>query len=71
MDCVCVSELYPCLSLVKPPTVGLCKRENNDWEIDSREIHLKKNIGIGNHAEVWGGLWNGTVATCSCKDDQV
>ena len=39
----------------------LLQARNNDWEIDSREIHLRKNIGMGNHAEVWGGLLNGTV----------
>ena len=56
-----ISLMYPCVSLVKPQTVGLCMRENDDWEIDRREIRFLKNIGTGNHAEVWGGLWNGTV----------
>ena len=56
-----VNLMYPCVSLVKPTTVGLCKRENDNWEIDHREIHLVKNIETGNHAEVWEGLWKGTV----------
>ena len=60
-DGLCVSLMYPCVSLVKPQTVGLCKRENDDWEIDCREIRFLKNIEMGNHAEVWEGLWNGTV----------
>ena len=60
-DGLCVRLLSPCVSLVKPQTVGLCKREIGDWEIDRREIRFLKNIGTGNHAEVWGGLWNETV----------
>ena len=58
-DGLCINLMYPCVSLVKPQTFGLCKRENG--EIDRREINLLKNIGMGNHTQVWEGLWSGTL----------
>ena len=62
LDGICVSLLYPCVSVEKPQTAGLSKCTNDDWEIDRRQIRLIKKLGSGNYAQVWGGIWNGTTS---------
>ena len=62
LDGICVSLLYPCVSLAKPQTAGLSKLTNNEWEIEQKQIRLVKKLGSGSFAQVWGGVWNGTTS---------
>ena len=62
LDGICISLLYPCVSVEKPQTVGLSVHTNDDWEIDRRQIRLVKKLGSGSFAQVWGGIWNGTTS---------
>ena len=52
--------MYPYIS-EKPPTAGLSKQANKEWEIDRRHIKLVKKVGTGQFGWVWKGLWNKTV----------
>ena len=60
-DGLCVGLLYPCLHSEKPQTAGLSKLENEEWEIDRRQIRLIRRLGAGEFSEFWEGLWNNTT----------
>ena len=55
---LCTVLSSPCVMAEKPPTSGLSKQANKEWDIDRREIRLYKKLGAGQFAEVWEGLWN-------------
>ena len=55
---LCTVLLSPCVHAEKPPTSGLSKHANKEWNIDRREIRLQKKIGAGSFTETWEGLWN-------------
>ena len=59
---ICTKLTHPCLCSDKPPTAGLSKYANDEWEIDRKQVRLVKKIGAGQFAEVWGGMWNGTTS---------
>ena len=58
---LCSVLTFPCVMAEKPPTAGLSKQANKEWEIDWKQIRFLKKIGAGGFAEVWEGLWNMTM----------
>ena len=61
-DGLCCNLLYPCLQAEKPQTAGLSRQANKEWEIDKKQIQLKKKLGAGQFCEVWESVWNGTTS---------
>ena len=61
-DGLCCNLKYPCLQAEKPQTAGLSKHANKEWEIDKKQIELKRKLGVGSYSEVWEGVWNGTTS---------
>ena len=55
---LCTVLLSPCVMAENPPTSGLSKQANKEWDIDQREIRICKKIGAGSVAETWECLWN-------------
>ena len=60
-DGLCVNLKAPCLISEKPQTASLSREANEAWEIDRNSIRLVKKVGVGQFAEVWMGVWNGTT----------
>ena len=61
-DGLCCNLLYPYLQAEKPQTAGLSRQANEEWEIDKKQIQLKKKLGEGDFGVVWESVWNGTTS---------
>ena len=52
----------PCLLSKKPPTAGLSRQADEEWDIDRQHIQFVRRLGTGQFGEVWEGLWKNTTA---------
>ena len=53
-DGLCRNLTFPCVMPETPPTVGLSKLANQDWDIVRRQLKFIKRVGAGQFGTVCG-----------------
>lgn len=59
---LCVNLRYPYVSSVQPLAASRTKRDDIKWEIDHKQIQLKKKIVSDPFSDIWEGLLNGKIS---------